>query len=157
VVKYPFEVAGRVAHAATQRHLIEEGLPDGHLLFEIYPPSDVTVRRLPGGTDGLIIGSDHGDLDLCIDMTSGVVVEVNRTDDSLWHVNGDVQKFAQCLEEFRRRYPFGESSNDPEATDAAAHALMTAIRQIDDTALDDEHGYWDSILFDIANGDYAAS
>jgi hypothetical protein len=156
-MKYPPEVATKVAHNGAQRYLVDHGLPDQHLLFKIYPPSDVTVRRMPDGNEALLIGVDRNVLDLCIDGRSGAVIEVNRIDESVWHVNGSVRQFVECLEEFNRRYPFGESSNDLDAAEMAADEFASAVREIDDAALDTEQGYWDSVIFDIANGDYAAS
>jgi hypothetical protein len=157
LVKYPREVATKVVHTGAQQDLVDHGLPDQHLLFTIYTPSDTALRRLPGGREVLVIGDDRKALDLCIDVHSGAVIEVNRSDGSVWLVNSSVRQFVRCLEEFSRRYPFGESSNDLDNAEAAADELASTIREIDDAAIDTERGYWGSIIFDIGNGDYAAS
>lgn len=156
MLRYPEKIAALVVHMPTQRYLRDHGLPDEHLLFKIHPPSEAAIQGLPDGTDLLCVGADQDTLDLCIDTMSGTVVEVHRTDGSVWHVNSGVPQFVQCLEEFSRRYPFGQSSNDLDTAETAANEFAAAIRRIDETALDMENGYWDSIIFDITNGDYAA-
>lgn len=156
-MRYPAYIADQVRDPAARQHLQDEGLPDEHVLFRIYPPSKAVLRHLPNGKEALCIGVDHEVLDLCIDVDSGAVFEIHSADDSVWHVNASTQQFAMCLDAFSRRYPFGDSSNDLDVAEQGAAEFAAEVRAIDNSALDAEGCFWDTVVVDILSGDYAAS
>jgi hypothetical protein len=92
---------------------------------------------------------------LGLDVVTGEVVAVNPADASVWHVNESVQQFARSLAAFTERFPFYEQGAESEIHEAAAREFQSCLAGIDHTALDEDPGFWFTLLHDIAIGDYS--
>ncbi|GAA3807083.1 SUKH-4 family immunity protein [Streptomyces phyllanthi] len=65
--------------------------------------------------------------------------------------------FAACLDVLDRGISEApkEPNPEPEDWEEVAASLQQAIEAIDPSALHDDPGFWYSLLFDVANGDYS--
>jgi hypothetical protein len=152
--RYTPESLSSVRDANARRLLTEAGLPEDHLLFAATSPVARTVRA-NGSERHLLKLGQGGDYDeYCIDIDSGEIVSLNTEDSSVWHVNQSVSTFLECLEEFTTRFPYGDEETEPEEREELAGQLGEALSRIDRTTLNEDPGFWHSLLHDVAIGDY---
>jgi SUKH-4 immunity protein len=110
-----------------------------------------------GEADGVLlwIGYDtEGEGFYGVDCRSGEVFNVAEYNFKRFYVNSSPQRFAQCLTAFREWTSRVPCDADPVEFEEISKSLGGAIAQIDPTALCEDPGFWGSLLFDVANGDY---
>jgi hypothetical protein len=155
VVRYAESVLAPLEDSRAKAYLQAQGLPDEHLLFAAYAPAEVSVKESGGGRRWLCVGSLGDGRHLGVDLQTGEAADIDEDAGETWHVNADVEKFAATLVAFERMFPFYPADNDMERKERAAEALRALILEIDPTAFDEDPGYWNTVVFDVANGDYA--
>ncbi|MFI6885303.1 SUKH-4 family immunity protein [Streptosporangium canum] len=79
---------------------------------------------------------------------------VGRDDPSLFLVNSSPQKLSECLNVFKLEIARSAGEDDPAILEELADTLERSLGEIDSSALEDDPGFWRSILFDAAIGDY---
>ncbi|MFJ8604003.1 SUKH-4 family immunity protein [Streptomyces shenzhenensis] len=99
------------------------------------------------------MGGD-GDDAYCVDCKNGEVLYRDSGDPSLFFVNSSPQKFAEYLSVFELETARSASGGDPEMLEELSDLLARSFEAIDSSALRDDPGFWRSILFDVAIGDY---
>ncbi|MFI6816442.1 SUKH-4 family immunity protein [Nonomuraea sp. NPDC050328] len=147
--RYPSAYLAPVQHDEARRFLLDTGLPQDHLLFA------AATEPQPSG-ELLKIG-DGGDFDeFCVNCRTGAVVSRSTIDAAVLPVNSSPQTFAACLAEFTRQLRLAPaSSSDEDESETQARLLGEALTALDPTALTDENSFWNSVLWDVAIGDYA--
>lgn len=155
IVRYTEEAVAPLESSQAKAYLVHQGMPEDHLLFRAYSSDEVHPAASPDGRTWLCVG-EVGDAEkLCVDVRSGHVADLNDISGEVWHVNASVAQFAQSLAAFAARFPFYPADDDMERKEKAAENLRSVLSSLDPTALEGDAGYWDTILFDVANGDYA--
>jgi hypothetical protein len=144
-----------IADRVVRVFLAEVGLPHDHLLFAASDPLPRFVQV--GGVERQLLRVGDGGLtdEFCVDCQTGELVSFNRADSTVWHVNRSVQEFASCLQAFSDGLPYGTDDADPEELEEQAGRLGEVLTRIDPTVMDDDPGYWHTVLGDVAIGDYA--
>jgi len=154
--KYSSEYVECVQVLAVREFLIDIGLPVDHVLFSAtQAPYEVRVEEI-GGRSFLRVGFGAHDSEdsYCVDCASGEVVYLSRIDMSESHVNASPRQFDDCLRIFESEIAIAVSGDEPIGLEALAERLSQGISNIDSSALREDPGFWGSILFDVANGDY---
>src|SRR3954471_3773886 len=105
-MRYAPEAVSPLTDALTREFLTSHGLPSEHLLFGANDSDSLRLESSPNGRQFLCVGEVGNAEDLCIDVGTGEVVAMHRSDGSLWRVNADVTKFAAALEAFASSFPF---------------------------------------------------
>lgn len=157
MVKFDADAVAVLRDEASRDFLIDTGLPDSHLLFTAALPETRMIRYGAGpAKELLVIGSSDPLASFGIDIVTGSVNLVHSQDLSVLHVNSSVLRFAKCLERFAEGCPFGSANAELELLEHLAEAFGRELTAIDPSALEEDPGFWNDILFDIANSDYAA-
>jgi hypothetical protein len=130
------------------------GLPADHLLFVPVEPVARTVEKDDVVRSLLKVGQGGDYEEFCVDNDSGEIVSLSTSDSTIWHVNNSPVMFKWCLEEFAARFPYGNGDLDLPEREALAADLAGALLGIDATVLDEDPGFWHSLLGDVAIGDY---
>jgi hypothetical protein len=154
MTRYPEATVAEVHDDDARSFLVEQGVPTDHLLFRANDPSEVFRIESNDGRIWVCIGSVGESEHLCVDARTGSVAGINPDTGDVWHVNSSVRAFAQSLAVFADGYPFYPPDNDAEQQEQAAERLRRTLLNIDATALREDPGFWNTILFDVANGDY---
>ncbi|MGW2091505.1 SUKH-4 family immunity protein [Promicromonospora sukumoe] len=140
--------------SAASGYLSSVGLPAEHVLFSASEADDGRVENSEG-RDLLELGSGGDGADAyCVDCESGEVLYRSSDSSSLFFVNSSPQKFSEFLGSFERATARSAGEDDPEKLEGLAHLLERSFQEIDAPALLDDRGFWRSILFDVAVGDY---
>lgn len=153
-MKYQGTVTAVLASVEARSFLAEEGLPTAHELFDVLDPADAIVEQHSSGRTFLFVGVAEGVERYGIDTATGAVVAVNLHDDRVWHINASVMTFARSLDVFAQSCPFGSRGCEREEHEQAADAFRDRLHEIDPTSLREDPGFWHTLLFDIAIGDY---
>ncbi|MFJ5838092.1 SUKH-4 family immunity protein [Streptomyces shenzhenensis] len=141
-------------NSAAREYLSSVGLPAEHVLFSASEAAGGGVENIDG-RDLLRLGSGgDGDDAYCVDCKSGEVLHRDSGDPSLFFVNSSPQKFAEYLSVFELETARSASEDDPEMLEELSDLLARSFEAIDSSALRDDPGFWRSILFDVAIGDY---
>ncbi|WP_405688314.1 SUKH-4 family immunity protein [Streptomyces sp. NBC_00057] len=152
--RYSIEYVAFVRNAAARGYLSSIGLPAEHVLFSASEAADGGVESAEG-RDLLKLGSGgDGDDAYCVDCKSGEVLYRGSGDSSLFFVNSSPQKFSEYLSAFERETTRSTGEDNPEMLEELADLLARSFQEIDASALRDDPGFWRSILFDVAIGDY---
>ncbi|MFF1449374.1 hypothetical protein ACFVYF_14655 [Streptomyces sp. NPDC058274] len=72
-------------------------------------------------------------------------------------MNFSLRNFSKCLILFEGEVARSADEVDPEFLEELTGLLVTLIAEVDPPTLEDDPGFWRSILFDVAIGDYASS
>lgn len=145
------EAVAAVTNGPARQFLTEQGLPDTEVLVDVYASDAVHVEEAAGRRFLMVARSTETE-QTGIDLDTAEVVAVNSVNGAVQHVNRDVQKFAAALAHFDEGYPFYPFAADSEVLEAAAASLRDELLRIDSTCLDEDPGYWNGILFDVALG-----
>lgn len=153
--RYTSASVAPVRHAAAREHLSAVGLPEEHVLFAAVEDDAPVVERL-GGRDLLRVGSGGDGDDLYgVDCRTGEVLHVGDGDAAGALVGSSPAQLRACLRLFEDATA-GCVDDDPEALEALAASLRSALAAVDPVALAPEQGFWGCLLFDVALGDYVA-
>lgn len=148
---YPAQDISSLSDADARIVLTETGILRDHLLFAARktPRQEVAM----GGRPSLLIGEVGGGDGLFVDAASGDVFTVGA--DGEWQVNATLRQFAESLELFEDSYPFYPANSPLEVREAAVSRLRAGLVAIDQTSVEEDPGFWNTILFDVGIGDYA--
>lgn len=155
-LKYSQDYVTCVQDLAARDFLVNVGLPIDHVLFSaLEAPLEERVEEV-GGRRLLRVGSGSQDDEdtYCVDCANGEVVYLSRFDMSDSHVSASPRQFAECLLAFESEISSAASESDPELLEALSERVARRISDIDPSSLREDPGFWGSILFDVANGDY---
>ena len=153
MVRYSDLEVSALADPAAREWLKVRGLPREHLLFGALEHIEPLVSA--SGATRLRLGEVGEHDDLVVDTATGEVIDISADDGREWHVNDSVGQFAVALATFTAANPFYPFGADLDVREAAADRLRTEILRTDPTALREDPGFWNSILFDVAAGDYS--
>jgi hypothetical protein len=152
--RYSVEYAALVRNSAARGYLSSVGLPAEHVLFSASEADSGTVENAER-RDLLELGSGGDGADAyCVDCESGEVLYRSSDDSSLFFVNSSPQKFSEFLSAFERETARSAGEDNPEMLEGLADLLARSFHEIDASALLDDPGFWRSIIFDVATGDY---
>ncbi|MFJ3301493.1 SUKH-4 family immunity protein [Streptomyces bacillaris] len=130
-------------------------LPVEHVLFSASEVASGGGTETVEGRDILKLGSGgDGDDAYCVDPETGEVLYRGSDDPSPFFVNSSPQKLSECLSVFEVETSQSAGEADPESLEELADLLGRSLGEIDPLALQDDSGFWRSILFDVAIGDY---
>lgn len=136
-------------------YLASVGLPVDHVLFSAAESADGGIGRSEG-RDLLSLGSGgDGDDVYCIDCETGEVFYGGPGDVPSFFVNSSPRELSEFLSVFEAETGRSAGEDDPTALEELADLLMRSFKRIDSAALVDDPGFWRSILFDVAIGDYS--
>lgn len=162
--RYAVSYVVHVREKAAREFLCTIGLPVESRLF--------TAEEALAGQDhdhlvtqgAVLVGLEVGDAAVgpasyYVDCETGSVSYVTADGLASFHVSDSPRAFAACLEVFDRGISAAlrETKSEPETEDweEVAESLQQAIEAVDPAALRDDPGFWRSLLFDVANGDYS--
>ncbi|MBT2487479.1 SUKH-4 family immunity protein [Streptomyces sp. ISL-96] len=152
--RYSIEYVACVRNLAMREYLSSVGLPVGHVLFSASEATGGGAKNIEG-RDLLKLGSGGDGADAyCIDCESGQVFNVDNDGLSLFLVNSSPQNFSKCLNVFELEIGQTVGEADPAVLEGLSDLLGRSLAEIDSSALEDDPGFWRSILFDVAIGDY---
>ncbi|MFI7368428.1 SUKH-4 family immunity protein [Streptomyces sp. NPDC050149] len=153
--RYSIEYVACVRNSAARDYLSSVGLPVEHVLFSASEAAGGGGAEQVGGRDLLKLGSGgDGDDAYCVDCETGEVLYRGSGDPSLFSVNSSPQRLSECLSVFEIETARSADEDDPEILEELADLLGRSLGEIDPSALQDDPGFWRSILFDVAIGDY---
>jgi SUKH-4 immunity protein len=92
-----------------------------------------------------------------VNCSSAAITYTESYEGSTYLVNSSPQSFADCLDIFQveTSRTMGTMGTNPARLEEAANSIGAAIEAIDSAAMRDDPGFWRSLLFDVANGDYS--
>ncbi|MFI1357467.1 SUKH-4 family immunity protein [Streptomyces sp. NPDC020898] len=154
--QYSASYVGRVQDRAAREFLTATGLPVASVLFTA---DEADGPDLGGAVDREVvrIGYDvEGEGSYYVDAETGAVLYVEAYASTEFHVSASPQGFAECLEVFERKTSETAADADPDELEEITNSLRSAIEEIDPSTLREDPGFWHSLLFDVANGDYRA-
>ncbi|MEU2820789.1 SUKH-4 family immunity protein [Streptomyces bacillaris] len=154
---YSIEYVACVRNSAAREYLSSIGLPVEHVLFSASEAAGGGAENVEG-RDLLKLGSGgDGDDTYCVDSETGEVLYRGSDDPPLFFVNSSPQKLSECLSIFEVETARSAGEDDPEMLEELADLLGRSLGEIDPLALQDDPGFWRSILFDVAIGDYVGN
>jgi hypothetical protein len=138
---------------SSRQFLAVEGLPD---VPGVFTPREFDATGESGvGTDALKIGyGEEGEGFYCVDRESGAVLYVESYEGTEYFVNSSLQAFAKCLERFHRETSALATGSESFQCEELAVVLRRGIEDLDPRAVSEDSGFWASLLFDVAIGDY---
>ncbi|WP_224277942.1 SUKH-4 family immunity protein [Streptomyces sp. LS1784] len=152
--RYSIGYVACVRNSAARDYLSSVGLPVEHVLFSAAEDAGGGVESA-GGRSLLELGfGGDGDDAYCIDCETGEVFYRGSGDPSLYFVNSSPQKLSEFLSVFEFEVARSTVEDDLETLEELADLLGRSFGEIDPSALRDDPGFWRSILFDVAIGDY---
>lgn len=159
---YTVSYVARVRDRAASEFLSTVGLPAESRLFTAEEASAsqdhdrIVTRR------AVFVGFEAGDAAVgpasyYVDCETGSVSYVTADGLASFHVSDSPRAFAACLEVFDKGISeaLAEVKSEPEDWEEVAESLQKAIEVVDPSALREDPGFWHSLLFDVANGDYS--
>ncbi|SEE21352.1 SUKH-4 immunity protein [Streptomyces sp. 3213] len=162
--RYTVSYVAHVREKAAREFLSTIGLPAESRLF--------TAEEALAGQDhdhlvtqeAVLVGLEVGDAAVgpasyYVDCETGSVSYDTADGLASFHVSNSPRAFAACLEVFERGITeaLTETKSEPEDWEEVAETLQQAIGAVDPSTLRDDPGFWHSLLFDVANGDYAGA
>jgi hypothetical protein len=97
-------------------------------------------------------GSSHL---MCLDPSSGEVVEVPRTSGAgPAPVNSSLGQFTESVRAVLARFPFYVADSELEEREAVAEELTATLTSIDSRAFSPD-GFWETFIDDLTIGDYS--
>jgi SUKH-4 immunity protein len=149
---YPAVQTASVSDPDARRILTETGLPDASITsFRPVP----TLELLDSDQRYLVFGKwDIDRTPMCLDLSTGEVVCVPAGESLAYPVNSTLRAFVESLHAIQAAAPFSPGNPAYPTYQAAADHVKVTLSTIDPAALADEAGFWDTIIDDIANGDY---
>lgn len=150
----PGQTSAIVAEGA-RSFLQHEGVPVDGVLNEVDEAAGSAVQV--GGTVLVRIGRDRSTGgSYVVDGDDGSVGLVGVDLAESVYVNRSPHAFALSLTEFEVAVNSDEiASGEPEDLERAAERFRARLMEIDPTALGEETGFWGTLIFDLANGDYS--
>jgi len=152
---YSPEQVASVTDPDARRLLTEQGLPDTHVT-SFRPLHD--PRPLADDPRYLVFGMwDLDRVPIGLDLVDGEVVSVAPRRPEVYQVNTSMRRFVESLDAIQAATPLSPRNPAYDSYDAAAEHVRGVLTRIDPEALADEAGFWQTIVDDIANGDYEES
>lgn len=151
MIVYPPDQLAAVTDPQSRHILAERGLPDRAL------PGFQAARALRryGDTGYLELGTDSGgDAYLLLDPGTGGVLVASKWVDEIAPVNTSLAAFVACQDMLADAAPFYPADADLDELDEIAQRLRDRLEAIDPASVADPDGYWQSFIWDVAQGDY---
>jgi hypothetical protein len=145
--RFPQDYVASIRDADVRDFLAMTGLPAQSSIFVAAEGEERSAQ----GRDLLQVSDTENEGSYFIDRDSGEIMLWDGETGNLTYVNASARQFGTCITAFEEAT--ADSTVD-EAQDIAAR-LRVALDTIDPTALQDEAAFWQSLLRDIAIGDYA--
>lgn len=152
--RYSIEYVACVRNSTVSEYLSSVGLPVEHVLFSASEAADGGVEKTEGRNLLKLGSGGDGDDLYCVDCENGEVLYRGSGDPSLFLVNSSPQKLSECLRAFELETARSAGEGDPAALEELADLLGRSLGEIDSSAMPDDSGFWRSIIFDVAIGDY---
>lgn len=155
--RYAVLYVERVRDRAAREFLTTVGLPSASLLFT----ADEAAARgreqgHPADREVVRLGYDmEGEGAYFVECATGAVLYVEAYAFTAFHVSNSPRTFAECLEEVERKTSEAPFDAEPEDWEDIAESLRRSLAEIDPSTLRDDPGFWHSLLFDVAIGDYS--
>jgi hypothetical protein len=153
--RYSAEYVEIVADAMARDFLVGVGLPAVPGVFT--PAESAHDRTFGDEAVGVLLrislGTEGGGF-FGVDLLRGEIIYVAEYNSERFHVNSSPALFARCLEAFQRHVARCVDVGDDAGFEAISDSLGRIIREIDSSAMRDDPGFWRSLLFDMAIGDY---
>jgi hypothetical protein len=153
--RYSAKYVEIVADPAARDFLVSVGLPAVPGVFAPAEPASGcafgdeatgVLLRIDDGTEG---GGFFG-----VGRLHGEIIYVAEFNSKRFYVNSSPELFARCLEAFQGHILRCPDAGDCRELDGISDSLGKVIEGIDPSAMRDDPGFWRSLLFDVANGDY---
>jgi hypothetical protein len=152
MVTYPPEQVAPIAQAQARLVLTKRGLPDAHVTSFRPAQTLVPLERDPRF---LVIGYWSMDaIPIAVSVDDATVVSATPWRDGVDLVNTSLVAFVDSLDAITSAAPLSSRNPSYPDLDAAAAYVHDALARIDPPALEDPDGHWQTIVDDIANGDY---
>ena len=154
--RYAVLYVERVRDRAAREFLTTVGLPSASLLFT----ADEAAARgreqgHPADREVVRLGYDvEGEGSYYVDCATSAVLYVEAHAFTAFHVSGSPRTFAECLAVFERKTSQAPVDAEREGWEDIAGSLRQSLAEIDPSTLRDDPGFWHSLLFDVAIGDY---
>jgi len=145
--RYPQNYVASVNASDARDYLAETGLPEESAIFA---PAEGGERFVDGRYLLELSDTENGGT-YFVDRESGEIVLYDEDMANLVPVNASPRQFGECIAAFEEATA---DSSLSEAEEIAAR-LRVELAGIDPTALQDDHGFWQSLLNDVLIGDYA--
>jgi hypothetical protein len=152
--RYSIEYVACVKNSTARECLSSVGLPVEHVLFSASEAAGGGVEKNEGRNLLKLGSGGDGDDAYCLDCENGEVLYRGSGDPSLFFVNSSPQKLSECLNVFELETARSAGEDDPATLEELADLLGRLLGEIDSPALQGDPGFWRSILFDVAIGDY---
>ncbi|RBQ20031.1 hypothetical protein DP939_09370 [Spongiactinospora rosea] len=149
---YSVDCVEPVQDDVARAFLVKVGLP---ARSGIFAATEAERGDVVGGRNVLRLGyGTEGEGFYYVDCHDGAVLYVEEYESTEYHVNASPRHFSECLTVYAARTSDATPETGPEELEVLAAALRTEIERIDASSLADDPGFWRSLLFDVANGDY---
>ncbi|MEV4806622.1 SUKH-4 family immunity protein [Nonomuraea sp. NPDC049421] len=130
------------------------GIPSGMLGGEYEAAEHLTLMEVPG-RGGLIRFGETKNGDICIDPSTGEVLEViGQKRDCARLANTNIHLFIESVKAVLDRFPFYSVGSDLDSRVIVANDLTELIRAIDSFAVYQD-SFWSTFIDDVEIGDYA--
>lgn len=155
VHRYLTEYVEMVADTAARDFLADVGLP---AVPGMFTPAESPGDRIFGDeAAGLLLrislGTEGGGF-FGVDLLRGEIIYVAEYNLKRFYVNSSPELFAACLEAFQEHVARCADAGDDADYEEISESLGGVLEGIDPPAMHDDPGFWRSLLFDIATGDY---
>jgi hypothetical protein len=156
VHRYSAKYVEIVADTAARDFLVSVGLPAVPGVFApAEPASDRAVGDEPTGVLLRIDDGTEGGGFFGVGRLRGEIIYVAEFNSERFYVNSSPELFARCLDAFQDHILRCADAGDRTELEAISDSLGKVIQGIDPSAMRDDPGFWRSLLFDVANGDYS--
>lgn len=133
------------------------GVPNGLIGHEYRALEAATLLRVASADGGVLVafGSSGFDQLICLDISSGAVVQVPRTrPESRNAVNASLDLFSACVHAVIGRFPFYGVEAESDDRERIGEELGQVLAAIDRSALE-HNGFWETFVDDVVIGDYS--
>ena len=134
--------------------LVEAGVPTSLVGLSYSATENLEVAELPGRGRLVCFGRSGLSERVCVDLESGVVLQIDRDGTSEHFVNSSLDAFARAVRAVIERFPFYSSESELDEYEEVASELARMIREVDPEGLVGD-GFWETFISDVSMGDYA--
>ncbi|MBB2947667.1 hypothetical protein FB565_007438 [Actinoplanes lutulentus] len=155
--RYSAPYVSVVREDQAREQLQSVGLPEVALVFTPHEPASGTADLVDVlGRDLLRIGfEEEPGSDFFVDPAKGEIVFARMPARESYFVNSSPAAFRECLALLDAAVKELTGPYDLDPFLERTEQLRASIRAVDPLAVSDDDGYWQSLLFDVSNGDYA--
>lgn len=135
--------------------LEDRGIPVGGALVELDSGAGDAVEI--DGAEMVRVGKDRSTGGFyVVSGADGRIYHVDLEHSEMIYVNCSPSAFASSLNEFENAVQSDEvTGGDLDDAEIAAERFRKRLIEVDPTAMQDETGFWGTLVFDLASGDYS--